>query len=248
MPEHLRVGVAAESLLLRGVAAGPGRARAYDRGSARTRASSAGRRAASTPSASTCDCSSRSSCSPRTSSRRQRRDEEPRRRSTPTSSSSGPARAVPSPPPRSPRAGRDRHGGRRRPVGRPGRDGAVLARGDGREVPPRRARPPRSARPTIAYAEGRCVGGSTEINSGLYHRLPADLAERVAPRRTQIEEFAPEQLDGYAERIENAARGVAAPGRAAAVVGGARAGRDQARLAVRRVRTRVPLRARRAGA
>ena len=31
-------------------------------------------------------------------------------------------------------------------------------------------------RPAIAYAEGRCVGGSTEINSGLYHRLPPELA------------------------------------------------------------------------
>ena len=31
--------------------------------------------------------------------------------------------------------------------------------------------------PGIAYAEGRCVGGSTEINSGLYHRLPEELAE-----------------------------------------------------------------------
>ena len=30
--------------------------------------------------------------------------------------------------------------------------------------------------PMIAYAEGRCVGGSTEINSGLYHRLPEHLA------------------------------------------------------------------------
>ena len=37
-------------------------------------------------------------------------------------------------------------------------------------------RPP-SATPPIAYAEGRCVGGSTEINSGLWHRLPADLAD-----------------------------------------------------------------------
>ncbi len=35
-------------------------------------------------------------------------------------------------------------------------------------------------RPTIAYAEGRCVGGSTEINSGLYHRLPAGARARVA--------------------------------------------------------------------
>ncbi|MFL6241417.1 MAG: FAD-dependent oxidoreductase, partial [Acidimicrobiia bacterium] len=31
--------------------------------------------------------------------------------------------------------------------------------------------------PAIAFAEGRCVGGSTEINSGLYHRLPGALAE-----------------------------------------------------------------------
>src|SRR5262249_27321998 len=31
--------------------------------------------------------------------------------------------------------------------------------------------------PAIAYAEGRCVGGSTEINSGLYHRLPDHLAD-----------------------------------------------------------------------
>lgn len=29
--------------------------------------------------------------------------------------------------------------------------------------------------PPIAYAEGRCVGGSTEINSGLYHRPSAEL-------------------------------------------------------------------------
>jgi choline dehydrogenase-like flavoprotein len=31
--------------------------------------------------------------------------------------------------------------------------------------------------PPVAYAEGRCVGGSTEINSGLWHRLPDELAE-----------------------------------------------------------------------
>ena len=35
--------------------------------------------------------------------------------------------------------------------------------------------------PFIAYAEGRCVGGGTEINSELYHRLPEHLAaEEVA--------------------------------------------------------------------
>lgn len=34
--------------------------------------------------------------------------------------------------------------------------------------------------PAIAYAEGRCVGGSTEINSGLWHRLPGELAAEWA--------------------------------------------------------------------
>jgi choline dehydrogenase-like flavoprotein len=55
--------------------------------------------------------------------------------------------------------------------------------------------------PGIAYAEGRCVGGSTEINSGLYHRLPSELAEEW--RHTyQIDEFTTEILDSYADRIE----------------------------------------------
>ncbi|HET9729826.1 MAG TPA: GMC family oxidoreductase [Acidimicrobiia bacterium] len=57
-------------------------------------------------------------------------------------------------------------------------------------------------RPAIAYAEGRCVGGSTEINSGLYHRLPAELAQEW--RRTYaIDEFGPDALDQYAQRIED---------------------------------------------
>jgi hypothetical protein len=30
----------------------------------------------------------------------------------------------------------------------------------------------------IAYAEGRCLGGGSEINSGLYHRTPADILNR----------------------------------------------------------------------
>jgi choline dehydrogenase-like flavoprotein len=55
--------------------------------------------------------------------------------------------------------------------------------------------------PGIVYAEGRCVGGSTEINSGLYHRLPDELAAewRAAYR---IAEFTPEVLDRYADQIE----------------------------------------------
>src|SRR5262249_22676277 len=42
----------------------------------------------------------------------------------------------------------------------------------------------------VAYVEGRCVGGGSEINSGLYHRTPADILE--AWRR----EF---QVDGLTE-------------------------------------------------
>ncbi len=56
-------------------------------------------------------------------------------------------------------------------------------------------------RPAIAYAEGRCVGGSTEINSGLYHRLPPELAEEWQ-RDYRIDEFGTEALDRYADRIE----------------------------------------------
>lgn len=55
--------------------------------------------------------------------------------------------------------------------------------------------------PTIAYAEGRCVGGSTEINSGLYHRLPGYLVD-IWRSEYGIDEFTPDILDAYAHRIE----------------------------------------------
>ena len=101
-------------------------------------------------------------------------------------------------------------------------------------------------RPAIAYAEGRCVGGSTEINSGLYHRLPPELAEEWQ-RDYQIDEFGTDALDRYARTHRARARRLAPARRAARVVGGARTGRDQARLAFGRVLARVPLRAERPG-
>lgn len=55
--------------------------------------------------------------------------------------------------------------------------------------------------PPIAYAEGRCVGGSTEVNSGLWHRLPAPLADEWR-RRFGLDEFTTAALDEYAARIE----------------------------------------------
>ncbi len=56
--------------------------------------------------------------------------------------------------------------------------------------------------PVVAYAEGRCVGGSTEINSGLWHRAPGDLIDEW--RNTyQIDEFTPDTIARYSERIED---------------------------------------------
>jgi choline dehydrogenase-like flavoprotein len=55
--------------------------------------------------------------------------------------------------------------------------------------------------PGIAYAEGRCVGGSTEINSGLYHRLPEELASEWRGHY-RIDEFGPEVLDRYSDEVE----------------------------------------------
>ena len=34
--------------------------------------------------------------------------------------------------------------------------------------------------PSIAYTEGRCAGGGTEINSGLYRRPPDDVMQQWA--------------------------------------------------------------------
>ena len=55
--------------------------------------------------------------------------------------------------------------------------------------------------PPIAYAEGRCVGGSTEVNSGLWQRVPSELSEQW---RTSydIDDFDPSVLDRYASLVE----------------------------------------------
>jgi len=55
--------------------------------------------------------------------------------------------------------------------------------------------------PGIAFAEGRCVGGSTEINSGLYHRLPEELAAHWR-RRFGIVDFEERLLARYADEVE----------------------------------------------
>ncbi|MEO5899499.1 MAG: GMC family oxidoreductase [Ilumatobacteraceae bacterium] len=55
--------------------------------------------------------------------------------------------------------------------------------------------------PSIAYTEGRCAGGGTEINSGLYRRPPADVLARWAADY-QIHDFAADELFAIADEVE----------------------------------------------
>jgi choline dehydrogenase-like flavoprotein len=55
--------------------------------------------------------------------------------------------------------------------------------------------------PAVAFVEGRCVGGSTEVNSGLFHRLPDYLAEEWQ-RTYDIDDFSPQTLAFYAGQVE----------------------------------------------
>lgn len=56
-------------------------------------------------------------------------------------------------------------------------------------------------KPTIAYAEGRCLGGGSEVNSALYHRAPADILDdwRV---RYRVEGLTESALEGWYRETE----------------------------------------------
>jgi choline dehydrogenase-like flavoprotein len=51
-------------------------------------------------------------------------------------------------------------------------------------------------KPNVAYAEGSCVGGGSEVNSGLYHRTPDAVIEEWA-RDFLVEDFSPASMAGY---------------------------------------------------
>ncbi len=55
--------------------------------------------------------------------------------------------------------------------------------------------------PPITYAEGRCVGGSTEINSGLYHR-PSDALLQGWTRGWAVEDLTAERMGPISDAIE----------------------------------------------
>jgi len=48
----------------------------------------------------------------------------------------------------------------------------------------------------VAYVEGRCVGGGSEINSGLYHRTPEEIVRRWQATYA-IDEFEPASLEEH---------------------------------------------------
>lgn len=56
-------------------------------------------------------------------------------------------------------------------------------------------------RQNLAFVEGCCVGGSTEVNSGFWHRLPPDSYYRWKADYL-LDGFTPEMMEGYFERVE----------------------------------------------
>ena len=62
---------------------------------------------------------------------------------------------------------------------------------------------PALGRPTIPYVEGRCVGGGSEINSGLYHRTPPEILEQWG-REYQLQAATPSEMEAHFQFCEEA--------------------------------------------
>ncbi|MEB3340309.1 GMC family oxidoreductase [Okeania sp.] len=57
--------------------------------------------------------------------------------------------------------------------------------------------------PKIQYVEGRCVGGGSEVNSGLYHRIPSDVLAHWQ-EKFQVQKLTEAELAPHYEACENA--------------------------------------------
>jgi len=51
-------------------------------------------------------------------------------------------------------------------------------------------------KPSVAYAEGSCVGGGSEVNSGIYHRAPPEILDTWA-RDYKVDFFSPALLESH---------------------------------------------------
>ena len=67
--------------------------------------------------------------------------------------------------------------------------------------------------PSIAYTEGRCAGGGTEVNSGLYRRPPAETLERWRAEYA-IDDFASDDIEAICDEVEAALSVQTVPGAA----------------------------------
>jgi len=65
--------------------------------------------------------------------------------------------------------------------------------------------------PSIAYTEGRCAGGGTEVNSGLYFRPPADVIDQWRSEY-RIDDLRLDDIDAIADEVEQAINVTAVPG------------------------------------
>lgn len=65
--------------------------------------------------------------------------------------------------------------------------------------------------PSIAYTEGRCAGGGTEVNSGLYFRPPVDVIEQWR-RDYAIDGLDVDELGAIADEVESALHVTTVPG------------------------------------
>ena len=65
--------------------------------------------------------------------------------------------------------------------------------------------------PSIAYTEGRCAGGGTEVNSGLYFRPPLEVIERWR-RDYRIDALDLDELSSIADEVEQAINVTTVPG------------------------------------
>jgi len=70
---------------------------------------------------------------------------------------------------------------------------------------------PAMGRPKIAFVEGCCSGGGSEINSALYHRAPEEILE-LWSRRYQIRDFGPAALEPHFRYCEEAVSVCLTPG------------------------------------
>lgn len=80
--------------------------------------------------------------------------------------------------------------------------------------------------PSIAYTEGRCAGGGTEINSGLYRRPPEDVLQRWADDY-RIADLDLAEVSSIADEVERALSVSTVPGGAGAPSDVLRRGADR---------------------